>query len=377
MFGSCRSEAIFGSKQNDVILAFGGHDTITAGQGDDIVLGGFGDDLIYGDDAAPAERGPNLITNGSFEDLTGLTETFFGYEGDLPGWTNAAESVPEVVIDGFVGMPAAEGAYWIDTGTTGNRVIDISQTVEGVEDGAAYTLSFSAGQWQRPSSAPDETMNVYWNDELIATVHPDIVDGYEEFEFAVVGGTGDGTNTLSFEGVTDGTRDHQGVVLDDVSLTKDPVEEGGNDILLGGFGNDTIYGGGGDDWLRGGAGRDALYGETGNDLLNGGWHDDALFGGAGDDTLVGGFGDDLLTGGEGNDRFVIGHRWGEDTITDFTGGEDVIAFEVGGWRGRLGSFEALEITEVGADVEVEFGRLSVVVENTTAASLTADDFLFI
>jgi Ca2+-binding RTX toxin-like protein len=94
--------------------------------------------------------------------------------------------------------------------------------------------------------------------------------------------------------------------------------------LVGGEGNDTLYGGDGDDILSGGMGRDRLVGGEGADLL---------FGGAGDDWLAGGGGADLLSGDDGNDRldggadgdFVLGgagndHLWGDELEDALSGG---------------------------------------------------------
>jgi Ca2+-binding RTX toxin-like protein len=74
-----------------------------------------------------------------------------------------------------------------------------------------------------------------------------------------------------------------------------------NDMLVGDFesdriygfdGDDRIYAGGGDDWAYGGNGHDRLWGEDGNDRLEGNAGDDDLDGGAGADILIGGTGDD-------------------------------------------------------------------------------------
>ncbi len=83
----------------------------------------------------------------------------------------------------------------------------------------------------------------------------------------------------------------------------------GNDNLLGGDGNDIIFGQGGNDTLDGGKGNDILFGGSGTDTL---------IGGEGNDYLIGGKGDDILTGGSGADTFV----WkagdvGNDVIKDF------------------------------------------------------------
>src|SRR4051794_39213459 len=50
------------------------------------------------------------------------------------------------------------------------------------------------------------------------------------------------------------------------------------DYLIGGAGNETIYGNGGDDRIAGGAG---------NDIIDGGFGDDRIAGGAGDDVCAG------------------------------------------------------------------------------------------
>ncbi|MFK3685047.1 immunoglobulin-like domain-containing protein [Pseudomonas sp. NPDC088890] len=92
----------------------------------------------------------------------------------------------------------------------------------------------------------------------------------------------------------------------------------GADTLMGGAGNDIIFGQGGNDYIDGGKGNDILLGGTGNDTLLGGEGNDVLFGGAGNDTLIGGKGNDILSGGAGTDTFV----WkagdlGNDVIKDF------------------------------------------------------------
>ena len=78
----------------------------------------------------------------------------------------------------------------------------------------------------------------------------------------------------------------------------------------------------GNDTLLGGAGDDILFGQGGNDYLDGGKGNDILLGGTGDDTLIGGQGNDILIGGSGADTFV----WkagdlGNDVIKDFKASE--------------------------------------------------------
>ncbi|MGL4489297.1 MAG: PQQ-dependent sugar dehydrogenase [Rhizobiaceae bacterium] len=73
-------------------------------------------------------------------------------------------------------------------------------------------------------------------------------------------------------------------------LSFDAASGDGNDILSGGGGADSIYGGAGNDQLNGDGGVDALVGGIGNDTLNGGVDGDNLWGGAGADQLTGGDG---------------------------------------------------------------------------------------
>ena len=100
------------------------------------------------------------------------------------------------------------------------------------------------------------------------------------------------------------------------------------DNVAGEAGNDTIVAGGGDDTVDGGAGNDAVLGDGGNDDVAGFEGDDALTGGDGEDSLAGGAGDDELTGGAGIDRFTFDPSdaaEGNDTVTDFAVGEDLIS----------------------------------------------------
>ncbi len=339
MFWSLRGERVLGRATDDWLNGRFGDDTIEGAGGNDTILGGTGDDVLRGDRDEDT-LGHNLVQNGSFEDVSGLRARDFGFVGTPTGWTLENGVAVEVVRDGWVGMPASDGGYWVDTGTVGSDVIDISQQIDGVEAGETYLLTFDAGQWRAPSDAPDETLNVYWNGELLGTIRPDSVDAYETFQFNVEGGSGDGTGTLRFAGQSDGTADAQGVVIDNVSL-QEVLAVHGNDVLFGGWGDDTIFGDGGND------------------------------------RIIGGFGDDVTTGGEGHDTFVIGVRHGHDIITDFDLDEDVIALRF--LRFMLDDGEtardAVDITQVGDDAQIAYGHATVLLLGVNANLLTDDHFI--
>ena len=174
---------------------------------------------------------------------------------------------------------------------------------------------------------------------------------------------------------------------------------GGADLLSGGNGDDTYFVGTWADvvieWYAGGAGgTDTVRSSvdhtlapnveklvllnlaakgTGNDLKNtltGNAFANTLDGGAGDDTLNGGGGDDVLTGGAGKDRFKFTDGWGNDRITDFADGADLIDF-----RGSGLSFDDLTIAATGGAATVAFLADTITIDGM-AGRLGANDFLF-
>ncbi len=88
---------------------------------------------------------------------------------------------------------------------------------------------------------------------------------------------------------------------------------GGNDIVAGTSGNDSLNGGGGNDLIFAGAGNDTLDGGNGDDLLVAGTGNDSLFGGGGNDTYLFALNDGIDTinenggsnGGGGTDQITI------------------------------------------------------------------------
>lgn len=93
--------------------------------------------------------------------------------------------------------------------------------------------------------------------------------------------------------------------------------DAGMDILVGNAANDSLHGGDGQDLLDGGAGNDELHGGGDNDVLIGGDGNDSLFGDDGTDVLLGGSGGDYLDGGAGNDYLDGGT--GYDRLSDGVG----------------------------------------------------------
>ena len=130
----------------------------------------------------------------------------------------------------------------------------------------------------------------------------------------------------------------------------------GKDKLFGGQGDDEISGGAGDDKLHGGQGNDTLSGGGENDYLSGGDGADRLYGGEGDDKIVGGSGSDTLEGGAGND-----HLWGGTWVQD--GSADTFVMNAGGGRDMIHDFEVAQDQIDLSSYGLEFSDIQALMTN--------------
>jgi Ca2+-binding RTX toxin-like protein len=311
--GSTNADDVYGGSGNDTINAQGGADTlfgrdgadrINAGSGNDTADGGTGNDTIAGDDFGAT--GLNLIVNGSFENKTGMFAMPWGHSawgGSITGWTDANGYRIDRHNDGRGGLTATNGSNWIDMeGGNGEHMV-ISQNVAGITSGQVYVLRFDLADLAdaNDGTGADNQMQVIWNGEVIATINPG--DGFlRTCEFNLIGGSGNGTNTLTFAGF--GSNDELGVSLDNIQMYQAFESTTGADSLVGGSGDDSLDGG------------------ADNNSLTGGADNDTLFGGAGNDQLTGGAGNDALSGGDDSDLFVLSANDGSDTIVGGEGGVD-------------------------------------------------------
>ncbi|WP_146049985.1 Hint domain-containing protein [Roseovarius confluentis] len=289
VFGTGGNDTLDGGSGNDRLNGEAGDDHIFGGDGADTILGGTGNDRISADDFVPT--GPNLIVNGSFEDTTGMTPVGFGFQGaggTVPGWTDANGSSVDFHSDGRGGLTATDGANWLDMEGDAGQQLVISQTVTGLQPDGIYQLSFDAGDLSNADdgTAQDNTIDVYWNGQLIDSI--DLPDGgWQTYTYNLVGGAGDGTGTLEFRGA--GASDSEGASLDSVELYATTETTGANDLVTAGDGNDTVFAGAGADTVTGGAGDDSI---------------------------------DLGAGDTATDTVVVSDGNGADTVTGFEGPVD-------------------------------------------------------
>ena len=148
----------------------------------------------------------------------------------------------------------------------------------------------------------------------------------------------------------------------------------GDDRLYGSLGADDLSGGEGNDFLNGGADDDTLDGGEGNDFLNGYTGNDTIDGGTGDDRIFGGTGNDTITGGDGIDSFAFTDGWGVDTITDFAndGLEKIDLRTVDGVHG----IADLTVSDTAGGALIEHDGNSILLEGLAAIDLDDGDFRF-
>ncbi|MEL7149604.1 MAG: LamG-like jellyroll fold domain-containing protein, partial [Pseudomonadota bacterium] len=256
--GSSGDDTITGHDDGSVLDGGAGDDSLTGGASGDVIDGGAGNDTLLGD------QSENLVVNGSFEDIDGATiDSVRAVMKTVEGWTDANGHAFEMHVDGYADNAATDGAYWLDMAEN-NAQMDISQTISAMREGDSYELTFDVGNYR---SSMQGELEVYFGGELIATIDPSVEDQMDTFGFDLVGGSGDGSNTLRF--VETGSSGNVGVALDNVRIVT-----ASDDTLTGGDGDDVLRGGGGDDSLAGGDGSDVLQGGSGDDTIIGSAHAD-------------------------------------------------------------------------------------------------------
>jgi hypothetical protein len=156
------------------------------------------------------------------------------------------------------------------------------------------------------------------------------------------------------------------------------MDEGGDDILLGGAGNDVLIGGAGNDSLDGGTGNDRLYGGAGDDTLAGGAGDDYLDGGAGHNVVSGGAGNDLIVyhegdtifGGSGVDMLLVDTS--EDDLDSLFSSLNKALDDSDGMEIALGGENASQVASL-ADVGITYGTGAQADKVTIDMDITAND----
>ncbi|MBV6631420.1 MAG: M10 family metallopeptidase C-terminal domain-containing protein [Alphaproteobacteria bacterium] len=386
IYGNFANDILYGNFASDILFGGGDGDILYGGKGPDQLLGNKGNDIIYGNkDADLLSGGPDsdLLIGGSGND------TLNGDSGndELRGGSGLD------VLSGADGDDTIDGGIEDDliTGDAGNDQInggDNDDTIYG-GDGSDIIDGGPGSDFIDGGEGADQLFGGLGNDTFIVSnlsqVVTDEVNGGTDLIRSQVNvtlsqnvenATALGPNSIILTGNALDNR------LEGNDRDNSLIGQAGDDTLIGGLGDDTLNGGQGSDQLDGGFGNDTyeitddadtiiegatggfdtvlvnfnftvpeniesliltgqaeatgsegnniITGSSGSDQISGRGGADTIDGADGADTIVGGSGDDSLTGGGGVDRFVYTTgNTGNDTITDYEAGLDLITIDNG------------------------------------------------
>ncbi len=322
--GGGGNDNLQGGGDGDVIRGGTGDDTVEGGTGNDVLLGDAGADIIRGgegDDHIMGGTGDDTLTGGAGEDVFIFVENFILIEN------SGNDTITDFdVDDDLIDLSMVQTAIHFDDLTITDLPDNSGVTITHSALGGTLTLTgvsaseLTADHFQLPAAPPATSYD-----------------------------TGEGI------GIKRATDPEEGTENADFLLT-----DSGNDTILAKGGNDVILAGEGADKISGGAGNDMLFGEEGDDIIRGDAGDDWLYGGSGDDVFI----------------YKAGH--GNDTIADFTDGDDQIRIDTDGLTGVTG-FSDLTITNDNGAAVIDLtsqGGGTIRLENVNVSDLDADDFTF-
>ncbi len=313
------ADLIIGTSNGDNITGYGGNDTIDGGDGsygyDSANYLGYFEDYSFTVENSVITIKDNSLRNGD-DGIDKLTNFEF------INFSNKIISIPS----GFTYMAANPDLI---ASFKGNADVALQHYLQ-IGINAGKSIFFNANIYL--NKYPD--LKLAFKDDVVAAATHFVQTGYAEGRSAsensednIVGTSG--SDYIEVYSGNDTVAGNDG---------QDTIYGGhGNDILFGGEGNDRIFDEYGDDSVDGGAGNDAIGGyiyypnNNGSDTLLGGDGDDYIYGshggkdillgGEGNDT-VRGLGDAYLDGGNGNDDLYIGV--GSNTVVGGTGNDTLV-----------------------------------------------------
>ncbi|MEZ1420607.1 peroxidase family protein [Pseudomonas monteilii] len=321
------------------IAAYGTHATIT-GATTESAKRAAAVALVLGGDGAPADRLDFLNSTGAYANVTlAGKDGIAGTADDIAGVTVTGVDAIDFWVGGLAEKKMPFGGM---LGSSFNFVFETQ--LEALQNGDRfYYLSRTAGmnfgtELENNSFAKlimaNSDVTHLSNTVFLTPTFTLEVNQANQFTGLGADGKADPTGGIEINGVEIVPlviRDNPDTVGPDSNFLhytgEDHVVLGGtagNDIIISGEGDDTVYGDAGDDVLEGGAGNDAVLGGAGDDIITDSFGDNRLEGNAGNDVIVAGsmlVAGNLILGGDGQD-FIITT---EDISTTFGGqGDDFI-----------------------------------------------------
>jgi Ca2+-binding RTX toxin-like protein len=377
IFGGAGDDRIHGKVGDDNIYAEDGADVVFGCEGFDVIEGGAGDDRLYADGHEASDHGGPIVEEPSCTAPAwrankaytgGQKVSYQGEEYTAHYWTRRKKPANHSGSQSS-GKPWSKGTSCASSGggDTGVSLEDFSKCdATAWKANKAYTggqtvsyqgVEYTAHYWTK-GRAPDansgkQASGKPWSvgesclswEAAIAACGDELTDGHGHHGGAHTGASAtphahDEETILGGEG---NDRIYGGPAND--ALDGGP----GLDLVCGGAGDDHAMGGSGMDVVVGGSGDDALAGNTEDDLVIGGLGDDGVSGGVGSDWLIGNEGDDLLDGGfhemgdhghghgHGHDSGVIDTCIGGDGLNEFNNCEQISGASPHGAHGAHGA----------------------------------------
>ncbi|WP_223532300.1 peroxidase family protein [Pseudomonas sp. BF-R-30] len=321
------------------IAAYGTHSTITAATTlADKRAAAFA--LVFNGAGSPADRLDFLNSTGAYANVTlAGADGVLGTADDLTGVTVTGVDDIDFWVGGLAEQKMPFGGM---LGSTFNFVFETQ--MEALQNGDRfYYLARVAGlnfgaELENNSFAKLIMLNTdvthLSNTVFLTPTFTLEVDQTAQFTGLGVDGRADPTGGIMINGVEVVSlviRDNPDTVGPDTNYLQYTGEDhivmggtAGNDIIISGEGDDTLFGDAGNDRLEGGAGNDAVLGGAGDDIISDSFGDNRLEGNDGNDVIVAGSmlaGGNLILGGDGQD-FIITT---EDISISFGGqGDDFI-----------------------------------------------------
>jgi Ca2+-binding RTX toxin-like protein len=252
----------------DTIYGYGGGDTIFGLGGNDMIIGGAGGDTING--------GANI-------DTALYTDSWEGVAINLSTVSPASGGTAEG--DTFTSIENLIGSSFDDllVGNDGNNTLTGLGGYDNLfgQGGDDVLSAGDGGAWLEGGAGADTMHGGSGGDTLVYRYSPEGVT-VSLISHIASGGEAEGDTFSNVESII-------GSAFDDRLYGDD----GENNNLNGGDGDDTMKGFGGFDYIAGQGDDDTISGMNGDDYLDGGPGHDYLNGGAGIDGMIGGPGDDI------------------------------------------------------------------------------------
>lgn len=422
--GTTKADKMVGSEKDDMMFGESGRDSISGGNGSDTIFGGGGNDKLAG------ESGDDTIFGGSnsggkidmdklviSESVTAKV-TFLGESAGFQNALGAYKIAPDGTITGVdilfanaslkgSGGDLVAGKSAVDLDIAAGDRLGFFVVPNGfAQKNMAKLLADEGGSFKfiNKDGSPGNINN--GGEVFLVHVSPKgtetiITSEYGKSVFHSLNGAAGGLNADKFVHVTGevdvasgsikigfedlwkgGDKDFDDSVFRvDIGVTNAALlgrpssgvsKSTDDDVIVGGTGNDRLFGMAGNDHIEGGEGNDKLWGNSGNDTLLGGEGHDELRGGSGDDALDGGEGDDLLEGNSGNDVLVGGAGndkmlggSGNDKISDGEGddfvdggsGDDYVLAGEGNdvYEGKSG-FDTLDFSDAKVGMTIDMSK---------------------